>query len=251
MTSILFTSLWWSSFNLNGICISSKIHLLQYLNEKHSLTNTVVLFNGLNSSEGTVNPERKPSGLSKVCESKRVRCSVVSNLDCSPYRLLCPWDSPGKNTGVGCHSLLQGIFPTQGSNQGLLHLYADSLPLSYQRRHPGNDVWLADKMWVTGLQGQEEEVSSSPCLCPVCVSTMWKGGRDQVLLHSLRTAGKEEVLPGFIARGRPVWLLSGRGCGEGNQDAVVQPDWPISSYSRTSSGHAAALLYVSVLLWLK
>ena len=32
-------------------------------------------------------------------------------------RLLCSWDSPGKNTRVGCHSLLQGIFPTQGSNQ--------------------------------------------------------------------------------------------------------------------------------------
>ena len=32
-------------------------------------------------------------------------------------RPLCPWDSPGKNTGVGSHSLLQGIFPTQGSNQ--------------------------------------------------------------------------------------------------------------------------------------
>ena len=31
------------------------------------------------------------------------------------------WDSPGKNTGVGCHFLLQGIFPTQGSNPGLLH----------------------------------------------------------------------------------------------------------------------------------
>ena len=30
-----------------------------------------------------------------------------------PTRLLCPWDSPGKNTGVGCHALLQGIFPTQ------------------------------------------------------------------------------------------------------------------------------------------
>ena len=37
-------------------------------------------------------------------------------------RLLCPWDSPGKNTGVGCHALLQGIFPTQGLNQHLLHL---------------------------------------------------------------------------------------------------------------------------------
>ena len=36
-----------------------------------------------------------------------------------PVRLLCPWDSPGKNTGVGCHSLLQGIFQTQGSNPGL------------------------------------------------------------------------------------------------------------------------------------
>ena len=36
-------------------------------------------------------------------------------------RLRCPWVSPGKNTGVGCHFLLQGIFPTQGSNPGLLH----------------------------------------------------------------------------------------------------------------------------------
>jgi len=37
-------------------------------------------------------------------------------------RLLCPWDSPGKNTGVGCHTLLQGIFPIQGSSLGLFHL---------------------------------------------------------------------------------------------------------------------------------
>ena len=36
-------------------------------------------------------------------------------------RLLCPWNSPGKNPGVGCHSLFQGIFPTLGSNPGLLH----------------------------------------------------------------------------------------------------------------------------------
>ena len=33
----------------------------------------------------------------------------------------CPWDSPGQNTGVGSRSLLQGIFPTQESNWGLLH----------------------------------------------------------------------------------------------------------------------------------
>ena len=33
-----------------------------------------------------------------------------------PARLVCPWDSTGKNTGVGCQALLQGIFPTQGLN---------------------------------------------------------------------------------------------------------------------------------------
>ena len=52
-------------------------------------------------------------------------CSVVSDslrLDgLCPMRSLHPWDSPGKNTGVGCHFLLQGIFLTQGSNLGLLH----------------------------------------------------------------------------------------------------------------------------------
>ena len=42
-------------------------------------------------------------------------------------RLLCPWDSPGTNAGVGCHFLLQGMFPTQGTNLGLLHVKAESL----------------------------------------------------------------------------------------------------------------------------
>ena len=36
-------------------------------------------------------------------------------------RLLCPWDSPGNDTGVGCHVLLQGIFLTQGLNPHLLY----------------------------------------------------------------------------------------------------------------------------------
>ena len=39
-----------------------------------------------------------------------------------PTRLLCPWDYPGKDTGVGCHALLQGIFPTKGSNSPLFCL---------------------------------------------------------------------------------------------------------------------------------
>ena len=41
--------------------------------------------------------------------------------DCSLPGSSGPWDSPDKNTGVGCHALLQGIFPAQGSNPGLPH----------------------------------------------------------------------------------------------------------------------------------
>ena len=46
--------------------------------------------------------------------------------------LLCAWNSPGKNIGGGSHSLLQGIFLTQGSNPGLLHCRQTSLLLSQQ-----------------------------------------------------------------------------------------------------------------------
>ena len=42
--------------------------------------------------------------------------TLCDPLDRSPTRLLCLWDFPGKNTEVGCHFLLQGTFPTQGSN---------------------------------------------------------------------------------------------------------------------------------------
>ena len=56
-------------------------------------------------------------------------CQVISVISDSlqpngqlPARLLCPWDSPGKNTGVGCHTLLQGICSTQGPNLHLLCL---------------------------------------------------------------------------------------------------------------------------------
>ena len=50
-------------------------------------------------------------------------------------RLLCPWSSPGNYPRVGCHSLLQGIFPTQGSNIGLLHYRQILYHLSHQGSH--------------------------------------------------------------------------------------------------------------------
>ena len=64
-------------------------------------------------------------------------CSTVSDSlrphGLQPARLLCPWDFAVKNTGAGNHFLLQGIFPTQGSNPhplSLQHWQANSLPLA-------------------------------------------------------------------------------------------------------------------------
>ena len=73
-----------------------------------------------------------------VCVCVCISRSVVSN-SLRPYRLwltrlLCPGDSPGKNTGVDSHSLLQGIFPTQGSNLGLL----PCRQILYHLSHQGN-----------------------------------------------------------------------------------------------------------------
>ena len=63
-----------------------------------------------------VNSECEGSLANIIYESES--CSIVSN-SLWPHGLYSPWNSPGQNTGVGSHSLLQGIFPTQGSNPGL------------------------------------------------------------------------------------------------------------------------------------
>ena len=75
-----------------------------------------------------------------LCAKSLQSCPTLCDpTDCSSPDLSprITWDSPGKNTGVGCHALLQGIFPTQGSNQHLLYLVhwqAGSLSLV----QPGN-----------------------------------------------------------------------------------------------------------------
>ena len=56
-------------------------------------------------------------------ENESVSLTLCDPMDYS----LCPRNSPGKNTGMGCHSLLQGIFSTQGLNPRSLALQADSL----------------------------------------------------------------------------------------------------------------------------
>ena len=73
----------------------------------------------------------------RVCVCVCVCVQLLSDVrlhGLQPAKLLCPWDSPGKNTGLGSHFLLQGIFPTQGSSPRLLSLLrwqVDSLPLCH------------------------------------------------------------------------------------------------------------------------
>ena len=69
-------------------------------------------------------------------ESESECKSLSHSNSLQPYGLYSPWNSPGQNTGVGSLSLLQGIFPTQGSNPGLPHCRWILYQLSYQGR-PG------------------------------------------------------------------------------------------------------------------
>ena len=72
-----------------------------------------------------------------ACSVARVMSDCLLSSGLQLTRFLCPRDFPGKNTGVGCHCLLQGIFLIRGVNMCLLHLLhwqSNSLPLT----HPGS-----------------------------------------------------------------------------------------------------------------
>ena len=80
-----------------------------------------------------------------------------------PTRFLCPWNFPGKNTGVGHHFLLQGIFPTQGSNPGLLHWQVDSLLTKLW----GKPIAMREKLWGKPMIHKGVQFSSVQFSCSV------------------------------------------------------------------------------------
>ena len=67
-----------------------------------------------------------------LCLVDQSRPTLCKPMDCSPQGSSVYGDSPGKNTGVGCHTLLQGTFQTQGSNPGLPHCRRILYHLSHQ-----------------------------------------------------------------------------------------------------------------------
>ena len=93
----------------------------------------------------------------KVSEVAQLCPLLWDPMDCSlPGSFLNPWKFPGQNTGVGCHFLLQGIFPTLGLNPGLPHCRHTPYHLSYQgstclqrRRH---ETWVRSLGWEDPLE---------------------------------------------------------------------------------------------------
>ena len=114
------------------------------------------------------------------CSITKSCLTLCDCMDCSQSG--CPWDFPGKNTGVGCHSLLQGIFLDQGLNPHLLHWQAGSLSLSHQGSLSDSlacllshfsYVRLCVALWTVALQAPlsvefsgQEYWSGLPCLPP-------------------------------------------------------------------------------------
>ena len=92
--------------------------------------------------EGNINTRKILSWPKSLFRLFRVCESVMSNSlqphGLWPARLLCPWNSPNKSVGLGSPSLLQGIFPTQGSNQGLPR----GMQILYHLSHQGRHKWL-------------------------------------------------------------------------------------------------------------
>ena len=84
----------------------------------------------------------EPSYRDNMCLVTQCYPTLYDRMDCSPPGSSVHGDSPGKNTGVGCHTLLQGIFPSQGSNPGLPHCRW----IFYHLSHQGSPIkleWVA------------------------------------------------------------------------------------------------------------
>ena len=122
----------WSQFTINLLALeraTQRSHpLLQRVNLE--VLNQIFFFFHFPPSPGdiwTMSEDSFGCCNWEVCLVTQSCPTLCDPMDCSPPGFSTHEDSPGKNTGVGCHSLLQGIFPTQGLNPGLLHCRADSL----------------------------------------------------------------------------------------------------------------------------
>ena len=134
----------------------------------------------------------------RYIQSASARCWVVSD-SLRPHGLYSPWNSPGQNPGVGSISLLQGIFPTQGSNPGLSHCRR----ILYQPSHQGNLLYIQEA-W--------KNVATKKCTQMFTVALLkWPNPElTQISNRQMRCIHTTEYYPAIKGNGVPIqheWTL--------------------------------------------
>ena len=154
------------------VCLCSTIDVIRIWPFRHYLLWEI--FPDLTELHCQYRPE--PSHFSCVCPVEKSCLTLLQPHGLFPVRLLCSWDFPCKDTGVGYHVLLQGIFAAQGLNSRLLfllHWQGDSLWLS-QQGSPPVTLFLRDVLsnsfkdclwephcWIISLHSSRHQLNSS------------------------------------------------------------------------------------------
>ena len=121
------------SLQNNNLCKRLELIRKDLCNLKHR-DRTTVRYRGVVDSQYIQVPYSREGDPQRVKNESGQSCPPLWNLmDCNQPGSSVHRDSPGKNTSLGCHALLQGIFPTQGSNPGLPHCRRILYHLSQQR----------------------------------------------------------------------------------------------------------------------
>ena len=107
----------------------------------------------------------KVIGMCAMCLVTQSCPTLCDSTDCRPPGSSVQGDSPGKNTGVGCHACLQGIFPIQGSNPGIPHCRL----ILYHLNHKGSQTvsfWLCTsaEFYVNVIQSSTKSTTQQKCI---------------------------------------------------------------------------------------
>ena len=142
-----------------------------------------------------------------------IACSVAQSCPtfCNPYglwpaRLLCPWDSPGKTTGVDCHFLIQGIFLTHVWMEPKSPALADGF---FTAEPPGKPILACNplqKIWRFCV-----------CVC-VCVCVFWSGWG-----HKRSCMNKKLMQPAML------WVMKSFNCNLGVSGLLPDP-WTVADF---------------------
>ena len=134
-------------------------------------------------------PEDKSRAATATAKSLQP-CPTLRPHRWQPTRLPRPWESPGKNTGVGCHFLLQGIFPTQGSYLDLLHCMWILYHLTTRKAHLWwllGLIWIVTKFsWLSLLYTGNKHVIKLACFALVDLLLQVVSALRKIIFHTLQ-----------------------------------------------------------------